>query len=56
MRTSSGQQATADLVISIPDSAAQDSTLIIITYDENGGRWNCAVVSEDGHSDRPRVT
>jgi phospholipase C len=36
----SGQQATADLVKRIPDSSARDSTLIIITYDENGGRWD----------------
>jgi phospholipase C len=35
----SGQQATADLVKRIQDSSAWDSTLIIITYDENGGRW-----------------
>jgi len=36
----SGQQATADLVKRIPDSRAWDSTLIIITYGENGGRWD----------------
>jgi len=35
----SGQQAMADLVKRIQDSSAWDSTLIIITYDENGGRW-----------------
>jgi len=38
----SGQQATADLVKLIQDSTAWDSTLIIITYDENGGRWDHA--------------
>ena len=36
----SGQQATADLVALIQRSYAWDSTLIIITYDENGGRWD----------------
>jgi len=36
----SGQRATADLVKRIQDSSAWDSTLIIITYDENGGRWD----------------
>jgi phospholipase C len=35
-----GQQATADLVKRIQDSSAWDSTLITITYDENGGRWD----------------
>jgi len=38
-RRASGQQATADLVKRIQDSSAWDSTLIVITYDENGGRW-----------------
>jgi phospholipase C len=36
----SGQQATADLVKRIQDSSAWDSTPIIITHDENGGRWD----------------
>jgi hypothetical protein len=35
-----GQQATANLVKRIQDSSSWDSTLIIITYDENGGRWD----------------
>ena len=34
----SGQQSTADLARRIPDSSTGDSTLINITYDEDGGR------------------
>ena len=35
-----GQQAVADLVGQIQKSPAWASTLIVITYDENGGRWD----------------
>ena len=35
-----GQQHVADLVNRIRASRAWDDTLIIITYDENGGRWD----------------
>ena len=35
-----GQQHVADLVNRIRPSAAWKDTIIIITYDENGGRWD----------------
>jgi phospholipase C len=35
-----GQQATADLVHAIQNSPDWAHTAIIITYDENGGRWD----------------
>ncbi|GCE12840.1 acid phosphatase [Tengunoibacter tsumagoiensis] len=35
-----GQQHIADLVKAIQDSSAWKDTAIIITYDENGGRWD----------------
>ncbi len=35
-----GQQATADLVHAIQNSSAWAHTAIVITYDENGGRWD----------------
>jgi phospholipase C len=35
-----GQQATADIVHAIQNSPAWGHTAIIITYDENGGRWD----------------
>ena len=35
-----GQQHVADLVSRIRASSAWNDTVIIITYDENGGRWD----------------
>jgi phospholipase C len=35
-----GQQHVADIVHAIQNSDAWNSTAIIITYDENGGRWD----------------
>jgi phospholipase C len=35
-----GQQHVADLVSAIQNSSAWGDTAIIITYDENGGRWD----------------
>jgi acid phosphatase len=35
-----GQQATADIVHAVQNSADWAHTAIIITYDENGGRWD----------------
>ena len=35
-----GQQSTADIVHAIQNSPDWASTAIIITYDENGGRWD----------------
>jgi acid phosphatase len=35
-----GQQHVADLVAAVQNSTAWASTAIIITYDENGGRWD----------------
>jgi len=35
-----GQQHVADLVAAVQASSAWPSTAIIITYDENGGRWD----------------
>jgi phospholipase C len=35
-----GQQATADIVHAIQNSPEWANTAIIITYDENGGRWD----------------
>jgi phospholipase C len=35
-----GQQATAAIVQAIQNSSAWNNTAIIITYDENGGRWD----------------
>jgi acid phosphatase len=35
-----GQQYVADLVAAVQKSDYWDSTAIIITYDENGGRWD----------------
>lgn len=35
-----GQQHVADLVHAVQNSAAWQDTAIIITYDENGGRWD----------------
>lgn len=35
-----GQQHVADLVAAIQASSAWPSTAIVITYDENGGRWD----------------
>jgi phospholipase C len=35
-----GQQHVADLVHAIQNSAAWSHTAIIVTYDENGGRWD----------------
>jgi len=37
---SAGQQHVADLVAAVQASSAWPSTAIIITYDENGGRWD----------------
>lgn len=36
----SGQQAVVDFIKKIQNSSAWKDTLIIITYDENGGRWD----------------
>ena len=35
-----GQQHVADIVARIRGSALWNDTVIIITYDENGGRWD----------------
>jgi phospholipase C len=35
-----GQQHVADIVHAVQNSSAWDSTAIIVTYDENGGRWD----------------
>jgi phospholipase C len=35
-----GQQHVADLVMAVQDSPLWQDTAIIITYDENGGRWD----------------
>jgi acid phosphatase len=35
-----GQQHVADLVSAVQQSPYWDSTLIIVTYDEHGGRWD----------------
>jgi phospholipase C len=35
-----GQQHVADLVSAIQNSSVWNQTIIIITYDENGGRWD----------------
>ena len=35
-----GQQHVADLVRAVKDSDYWDNTLIIVTYDEHGGRWD----------------
>jgi phospholipase C len=35
-----GQRHVADIVHAVQQSSAWDSTAIIITYDENGGRWD----------------
>jgi phospholipase C len=35
-----GQQHVADIVNAVQNSSAWDSTAIIVTYDENGGRWD----------------
>ena len=35
-----GQQHVASIVQAVQNSSAWDSTAIIITYDENGGRWD----------------
>jgi len=35
-----GQQHVADLVSAIQQSGYWDSTLIVVTYDEHGGRWD----------------
>jgi phospholipase C len=35
-----GQQHVADIVNAVQNSSAWSSTAIIITYDENGGRWD----------------
>jgi acid phosphatase len=35
-----GQQATADIVNAVQNSADWAHTAIVITYDENGGRWD----------------
>jgi phospholipase C len=35
-----GQQATADIVSAVQNSADWAHTAIVITYDENGGRWD----------------
>jgi phospholipase C len=35
-----GQQHVADLIAAIQASPAWKSTVVIITYDENGGRWD----------------
>jgi len=35
-----GQQHVADLVNAVQQSSYWDSTLIVVTYDEHGGRWD----------------
>jgi phospholipase C len=35
-----GQQHVANIVDAVQNSSAWDSTAIIVTYDENGGRWD----------------
>jgi phospholipase C len=35
-----GQQHVADIVSAVQNSSAWDSTAIVVTYDENGGRWD----------------
>ncbi len=35
-----GQQHVADIVKAVQDSEYWDNTLIIVTYDEHGGRWD----------------
>ena len=35
-----GQQHVADIVQAVKDNGYWDSTLIIVTYDEHGGRWD----------------
>src|SRR5262249_9753838 len=35
-----GQQSTAEIVHAIQNSPEWQNTMIVITYDENGGRWD----------------
>ena len=51
-----GQKHTADLVTAIQNSKIWDSAVIIITYDENGGRWDhVAPPVRDGFGPGSRV-
>jgi phospholipase C len=52
-----GQQHVADIVHAIQNSDAWPSTAIIITYDENGGRWDHVAPpsANDGWGDGARV-
>jgi phospholipase C len=52
-----GQQHVADIVHAIQNSDAWESTAIIITYDENGGRWDHVAPpnANDGWGDGTRV-
>jgi phospholipase C len=52
-----GQQHVADLVATIQNSSYAKDTVIVITYDENGGRWDHVVppVRPDGWGVGTRV-
>ena len=49
----SGQQATGDPVKRIQDTSALDSILVIITYDQNGGRLENVPVPPNYRPTRP---